>query len=165
VPPLRRRRPLEGVPIMCAKRHRRCAVLLAIREEALQEWIRAETYSDVCRAWGRLGGRVTLHRYGRKHFAKLAKGSRDRSWRPCGCRRRGRPQPASTLPPRAGVILIGCPGFYNALGRAFSHPSGAAFALRGTSGGETMTTPGGPSTLRSKALLRFPWRSAHRLLS
>jgi hypothetical protein len=50
---------------MCAKRQRRCAALLALREEALQEWIVAETYSDVCRAWGRLGGRVTLHRYGR----------------------------------------------------------------------------------------------------
>jgi hypothetical protein len=58
---------------MCAKRQRRCAVLLQIREEALQEWIVAETYSDVCRAWGRLGGRVTLHRYGRDHFAELAR--------------------------------------------------------------------------------------------
>jgi hypothetical protein len=50
--PLRRRRPLESVHIMCAKRQRRCAVLLALREEPLQEWIVAETYSDVCRAWG-----------------------------------------------------------------------------------------------------------------
>ena len=58
---------------MCQKRQRRCAALLAIREEALQEWIVAETYSDVCRAWGRLGGRVTLHRYGRQHFAELAR--------------------------------------------------------------------------------------------
>jgi hypothetical protein len=79
VTPLRRRRPLEGVHIMCAKRQRRCAALLAIREEALQEWIKAETYSDVCRAWGRLGGRVTLHRYGREHFSELAKASRARS--------------------------------------------------------------------------------------
>ena len=58
---------------MCQKRQRHCAALLAIREEALQEWIVAETYSDVCRAWGRLGGRVTLHRYGRQHFAELAR--------------------------------------------------------------------------------------------
>jgi hypothetical protein len=58
---------------MCQKRQRRCAALLAIREEALQEWIVAETYSDVCRAWGRLGGRITLHRYGRQHFAELAR--------------------------------------------------------------------------------------------
>jgi hypothetical protein len=35
------------------------------------EWTSAETYSDVCRAWGRLGGRVTLHRYGPEHFARL----------------------------------------------------------------------------------------------
>jgi hypothetical protein len=79
VTPLRRRRPLEGVHIVCAKRQRRCAALLAIREEALQEWIKAETYSDVCRAWGGLGGRVTLHRYGREHFSELAKASRARS--------------------------------------------------------------------------------------
>jgi hypothetical protein len=58
---------------MCAKRQPRCAVLLRIREEALMEWARAETYSDVCRAWGRLGGRVTLHRYGRGHFSELAR--------------------------------------------------------------------------------------------
>jgi hypothetical protein len=64
---------------MCAKGKRRCPALLAIREEALQEWILAETYSDVCRAWGRLGGRVTLHRYGHEHFAMLAKASRHRS--------------------------------------------------------------------------------------
>jgi hypothetical protein len=59
---------------MCAKRQ--AAALLQMREEALQEWIVAETYSDVCRAWGRLGGRVTLHRYGRQHFSELA-----RRWR------------------------------------------------------------------------------------
>jgi hypothetical protein len=64
---------------MCAKRQHRCAVALQLREEALQEWIVAETYSDVCRAWGRLGGRVTLHRYGREHFCELAKASRGRS--------------------------------------------------------------------------------------
>jgi hypothetical protein len=58
---------------MCAKRQRRCAVLLQIREEALEEWILAETLHDVRVAWGRLGGRVTLHRYGRSHFAELAR--------------------------------------------------------------------------------------------
>lgn len=58
---------------MCAKRQRRCPVLLEIREQALAEWIVAETYSDVCRAWGRLGGRVTLHRYGPRHFSELAR--------------------------------------------------------------------------------------------
>jgi hypothetical protein len=61
---------------MCAKYQRRCAVLLQIREEALQEWIVGETYSDVCPAWGKLGGRVTLHRYGRDHFAELARRGR-----------------------------------------------------------------------------------------
>jgi hypothetical protein len=66
---------------MCAKRQRRCAVLLQIREEALQEWCEAETLEEVRIAWGRsrLGGRVTLHRYGREHFAMLAKASRHRS--------------------------------------------------------------------------------------
>jgi hypothetical protein len=64
---------------MCQKRRRRCAVALQLREEALREWIAAETYFDVCRAWGRLGGRVTLHRYGREHFSELAKASRARS--------------------------------------------------------------------------------------
>ena len=58
---------------MCCKNERRCSALLEIREAALREWCRAETYSDVCRAWGRLGGRVTLHRYGRGHFAQIAR--------------------------------------------------------------------------------------------
>jgi hypothetical protein len=58
---------------MCAKRQRRCAVLLQIREEAVQEWMLAETLHDVRVAWGRLGGRVTLHRYGREHFSELAR--------------------------------------------------------------------------------------------
>ena len=44
---------------VCTKRQRRCPALLAIREEALQEWIRAETLHDVRVAWGGLGGRVT----------------------------------------------------------------------------------------------------------
>lgn len=64
---------------MCRKYARRCPALLAIREEALEEWILAETLHDVRVAWGRLGGRVTLHRYGRQHFAMLAKASRHRS--------------------------------------------------------------------------------------
>jgi len=61
---------------MCAKRQRRCAVLLQIREEALEEWTKAETLHDVRVAWGRLGGRVTLHRYSSEHFAALAKTTR-----------------------------------------------------------------------------------------
>ncbi len=64
---------------MCKKRQRRCPVLLEIRDQALQEWIVAETYSDVCRAWGRLGGLTTAHRYGRDHFSELAKTPRARS--------------------------------------------------------------------------------------
>jgi hypothetical protein len=64
---------------MCAKRQRRCPVLLAIRQEAFEEWTRAETFEEVCRVWARLGGRTTLHRYGREHFAMLAKASRHRS--------------------------------------------------------------------------------------
>ena len=64
---------------MCRKYARRCPALLAIREQALQEWTRAETLHEVRVAWGRLGGRVVLHRYGREHFSKLAKASRARS--------------------------------------------------------------------------------------
>ena len=64
---------------MCQKRQRRCAVALQVREEALHDWILAETLHDVRVAWGRCGGRVTLHRYGREHFAMLAKASRSRS--------------------------------------------------------------------------------------
>jgi hypothetical protein len=69
---MRRRRPLEGVHIMCAKYQRRCAVLRQIREEALQEWARAETFEEVCRCWARLGGRTTLHRKGPSWFRELA---------------------------------------------------------------------------------------------
>jgi hypothetical protein len=57
---------------MCQKRQRRCAVALQLREEALEEWIVAETLHEVRVCWGRLGGRVTLHRYGREHFSELA---------------------------------------------------------------------------------------------
>jgi hypothetical protein len=64
---------------MCQKRQRRCPTLLAIREEALEEWATAETFEEVCRVWARLGGRVTLHRYGREHFAALARRRRSRS--------------------------------------------------------------------------------------
>ena len=58
---------------MCQKRQRRCAVVLQLRDEALEEWTRAETLHDVRVAWARLGGRVTLHRYGSEHFAQLAR--------------------------------------------------------------------------------------------
>jgi hypothetical protein len=58
---------------MCRKYERRCAAMLQLRAEALAEWTVAESYSDVCRAWGRLGGRVTLHRYERPHFAEIAR--------------------------------------------------------------------------------------------
>jgi len=57
---------------MCQKRQRRCPALLAIREEALGEWIRAETFDEVQTAWRRLGGRVTLHRYGVAHYRRMA---------------------------------------------------------------------------------------------
>ena len=58
---------------MCAKYERRCPVLLRLREEAVAEWTSAQTYEDVHRAWSRLGGLVTLHRYGREHFRCLAR--------------------------------------------------------------------------------------------
>lgn len=58
---------------MCQKRQRRCPALLEVREQALMEWARAETLHEVRVAWGRCGGRTTLHRYGRRHFADLAR--------------------------------------------------------------------------------------------
>lgn len=58
---------------MCQRRQRRCPELLELREEALAEWCEAESYEDVRRAWSRLGGRVTLHRYGASHYSLLAR--------------------------------------------------------------------------------------------
>jgi hypothetical protein len=58
---------------MCQKRQRRCPVLLQLREEAQREWAGAETFEDVRLAWSRVGGRVTLHRYGVEHFRRLAR--------------------------------------------------------------------------------------------
>ncbi len=58
---------------MCAKYQRRCPTLLAMREEAVSEWTGAETQHAVWVAWGRLGGRVTLHRYGPAHFSELGR--------------------------------------------------------------------------------------------
>jgi hypothetical protein len=57
---------------MCAKGQRRCPDLLELREDALREWTRAETFEEVRAAWSRLGGRVTLHRYGVEHFGRMA---------------------------------------------------------------------------------------------
>ena len=64
-----------AVIAVCAKRQRRCPELLAIREEALEEWCRAETFPAVCAAWGRLGGLTTLHRLGAEHFRELGRRS------------------------------------------------------------------------------------------
>ena len=55
-----------------AKRERRCPEALALRETACREWCRAETHEQVRSCWGRLGGLVTLHRYGTEHFVVLA---------------------------------------------------------------------------------------------
>lgn len=30
-------------------------------------------YSEICAYWGRMGGRETLRRHGREHFARIAK--------------------------------------------------------------------------------------------
>jgi hypothetical protein len=57
---------------MCQKRQRRCPTLLAMHDEALAEWAGAETLHEVRVAWGRLGDRVTLHRYGRGHYIEMA---------------------------------------------------------------------------------------------
>ena len=58
---------------MCAKRQRRCPALLEMREQALREWAVAESFEGVRAAWARLGGLVTLHRYGREHFSLMAR--------------------------------------------------------------------------------------------
>jgi hypothetical protein len=60
---------------MCQKRRRRCTVLLELRAQALREWCGADTLHEVRVAWGRLGGRTTLHRYGRRHFSELGRRS------------------------------------------------------------------------------------------
>lgn len=53
---------------MCQKREHRCEEYRRMQEEAVQEWCSAMELTDVLATWGRLGGRVTLHRYGREHF-------------------------------------------------------------------------------------------------
>jgi hypothetical protein len=58
---------------MCQKRERRCPLLLHLREQAMTEWCDAETFEQVRAAWSRLGGKVTLHRYGSEHFSLLAR--------------------------------------------------------------------------------------------
>ena len=58
---------------MCQKHQHRCPVALQLREEAFEEWTSAETQHAVWVAWGRLGGLVTLHRYGRGYFSELAR--------------------------------------------------------------------------------------------
>ena len=60
---------------VCAKRQRRCPEALALREAAVAEWCRAETYAQVRATWGRLGGLVTLHRYGSAHYHELGRRS------------------------------------------------------------------------------------------
>jgi hypothetical protein len=58
---------------VCAKGQRRCPALLEVREQAFEEWAVAETFEQVRSCWARLGGRTTLHRYGRQHFSELAR--------------------------------------------------------------------------------------------
>jgi hypothetical protein len=58
---------------MCQKRQRRCDEIQALREAALQEWSKAETLPEARAAWARLGGFVTLHRYGRLFYVLLSR--------------------------------------------------------------------------------------------
>ncbi len=51
----------------------------------------AADYSEICAFWGHLGGRETLHRYGRQHFAELGRMS--------GRRRRERLEGANSPTP------------------------------------------------------------------
>lgn len=59
--------------IVCRKRERHCGAYLALQEAAYEEWMIANELEDVRRAWGRMGGLVTLHRYGSTHFHLLAR--------------------------------------------------------------------------------------------
>ena len=50
--------------------------LALARDHAEAERIRladSAAYSAMCRTWGQLGGLATLHKYGRRHFALLAR--------------------------------------------------------------------------------------------
>ena len=60
---------------MCTKRQRHCQECLRLQEQAVSEWTGAATLSACLASWGRFGGRVTLHRYGRTHFAELGRRS------------------------------------------------------------------------------------------
>ncbi len=60
---------------MRQKRQRHCDEWRSFRDSAVAEWCRAETFEQVCTAWGRFGGRVTLHRYGRDHYRELGRRS------------------------------------------------------------------------------------------
>ena len=60
---------------VCAKRQRHCGAYLALKESALKEWAMAETLGAVLASWGRFGGRVTLHRYGRDHYREMGRRS------------------------------------------------------------------------------------------
>lgn len=66
---------------VCQKYQRRCAVVLELREKAYSEWTEAETLRQVRAAWGRLGGRVTLHRYGVEHYRRAARSRWSRAGR------------------------------------------------------------------------------------
>ena len=56
---------------MCQKRQRHCAEYARITDDAYAEWCRAEALEQVRAAWGRMGGRVTAHRYGPDHFRRI----------------------------------------------------------------------------------------------
>jgi len=58
---------------VCRKYQRHCGAYLDLQEAAYGEWEVAETLEAVRAAWGRFGGRVTLHRYGRQHFSLMAR--------------------------------------------------------------------------------------------
>ena len=61
--------------IVCAKYQRHCAEYLRLQEIAVAEWCEADNFSDVCRAWGRLGGRICYHRHGSEHYRRMGKRS------------------------------------------------------------------------------------------
>lgn len=53
----------------------RCDVWRVLQEQAITEWAEAEELGDVRACWGRLGGKVTLHRHGHQHFSMMGKRS------------------------------------------------------------------------------------------
>lgn len=58
---------------MCQKHQHHCDEYCKLREEAVSEWCEADSLSGVLATWGRMGGRVTLHRHGKEHYQRIGR--------------------------------------------------------------------------------------------